>query len=241
MPFVVAGLVIVALIVLVRQVVTANPRTLARLIRGIGLGLIGLFGLVLALRGLAVLDLPLGGLMVYLIHHWSARGFPGVARVKAWVAGRPHTPGSSSIETALLRMTLDPTTGTLTGEVLSGQFAGAALDALNLVQLRALLRECAATDPQSERLIETYLDRTHPDWRQPPPPQAAPGEAMTRTEALQVLGLTGEPTPADIRQAHRRLMTRLHPDQGGSDYLASKINTARDVLLAAAVHESTGS
>ncbi len=54
---------------------------------------------------------------------------------------------------------------------------------------------------------------------------------MSREEALQVLGLERSANPTQIRDAHRRLMTRLHPDQGGTDYLASKINAARDVLL----------
>jgi curved DNA-binding protein CbpA len=55
---------------------------------------------------------------------------------------------------------------------------------------------------------------------------------MTRGEALQVLGLAAEAGPNEIREAHHRLLLKLHPDLGGSDYLASQINRARDVLLA---------
>jgi hypothetical protein len=229
MPFLLAGLGLLALIFIFRQVLSAEPRFLASLLRGLGLGILGVVALVLALRGLAVLDLPLGGLIVYLVHHWSARGFPGVARVKAWVAGGRRPPGGSSIETATLRMDLDPVSGTLSGEVLAGALAGARLEQLTLPQLRTLLAECAATDPASARLVETYLDRNHPTWRE----AAAPSSEgrLTRSEALQVLGLAADATPAQIKEAHRRLMTRLHPDQGGTDYLASKINAARDALL----------
>ena len=54
---------------------------------------------------------------------------------------------------------------------------------------------------------------------------------MSREEACQVLGLQPGAGIDEIRAAHRRLIARLHPDQGGGDYLARKINEARDVLL----------
>ena len=68
-----------------------------------------------------------------------------------------------------------------------------------------------------------------------PRPSAAPpprgGGAMSRAEAYQVLGLKPGATELDIRDAHRRLMMAAHPDHGGSDWLATRINQARDVLL----------
>lgn len=54
---------------------------------------------------------------------------------------------------------------------------------------------------------------------------------MSRAEAYQVLGLAPGASEADIRAAHRRLMRSAHPDSGGSDWLATRINQARDVLL----------
>ncbi|MEM9285386.1 MAG: hypothetical protein AAGA39_05835 [Pseudomonadota bacterium] len=62
-----------------------------------------------------------------------------------------------------------------------------------------------------------------------PPPLKAGG--MGREEALAVLGLEGEPDEAAIQSAHKRMIVRAHPDQGGSDYLAAKVNEARQVLL----------
>ena len=62
-------------------------------------------------------------------------------------------------------------------------------------------------------------------------PRAAAGSAMTREEAYAVLGLQPGASEAEIRAAYRRLMRLAHPDGGGSDWLAARINRARDVLL----------
>jgi|SRR5579871_2353382 len=64
---------------------------------------------------------------------------------------------------------------------------------------------------------------------QPPPPRR--GSGMTPEEAYQVLGLQPGATEAEIRAAHHRLMRSAHPDSGGSDWLATRVNQARDVLL----------
>ena len=62
-------------------------------------------------------------------------------------------------------------------------------------------------------------------------PGARPNAAMTREEAYAVLGLQPGASEQEIRAAHRRLMRGAHPDGGGSDWLASRVNQARDVLL----------
>ena len=62
----------------------------------------------------------------------------------------------------------------------------------------------------------------------PAPRSAGP---MTRQEAYEVLGLRANASKTDIREAHRRLMRGAHPDHGGSDWLAARINQARDILL----------
>jgi DnaJ-like protein len=238
MPVLLAALLIAAVGLAGWLVFTLDPKRLARGLRYVVIGVLGLLGLLLAARGLAALDLPIGGLIVYLLHHWSSRGFPGVDRVKDWLAGAPHQAGASTVETGWLRMTLDQASGALDGEVLAGRFSGARLDQLGLEQLRALLAECDASDAPSARLLETYLDRTHPGWREQAresgrrqrTSRGSSGAPMDRDEALQVLGLEPGATPEQISEAHRRLMTKLHPDHGGTDYLASKINTARDTL-----------
>jgi hypothetical protein len=201
-------------------------------------GALVLLGIILAFSGRAFLDVPIGALTIWLARGWLARGFPGLSRLKAWLDGKPNQAGASVIETPWLRMTLEQATGTLDGLVLLGRFQGAGLSQLSLNQLRALLDECGATDAQSARLVETYIDRTHSDWRErtradgeDAAREPVKGAAMTEAEACQVLGLESGASRDAIREAHRSLMMKLHPDHGGSTYLARQINAARDALL----------
>jgi hypothetical protein len=209
---------------------TVSPASIRRVMTwGLG-GVAVVLGLYLLLTGRAALDLPLALLLYYLRSGGSLR-WPSWLRNPGGGTASQAGSGTSAIETAWLRMTLDRSSGALDGDVLAGRFAGAPLGRLDLGQLLELHAECAAADDQSARLIETYLDRQHPDWRdRRQAPSSAPGR-MSREEALQILGLAGEVTDDQIREAHRRLMLKLHPDLGGSDYLAGKINLARDVLL----------
>ena len=146
----------------------------------------------------------------------------------------PQTGGANSVETAFLAMTLHHDSGRMTGSVKAGQFAGRDLAALDLPELLALLDECRAADPDSVALLEAWLDRAHPDWRAEPaaePAAESRSGAMTRAEALEILGIAEGADEDAIRAAHRRLMRSAHPDQGGSAWLAARINAARDLLL----------
>jgi hypothetical protein len=150
--------------------------------------------------------------------------------------GSPAGGSSSEVVTSYLRMSLDHDTGEMTGTVIAGSFAGMRLGELNHIDLLTLLRECRAADAEGARLLEAYLDRLHPDWRemmgggQSTPPRGG-ADDMTIAEAYEILGLEPGADEAAIRAAHHRLMMQLHPDHGGTDYLATKINRARDVLL----------
>ena len=152
-------------------------------------------------------------------------------RMKAGASPNP-TPGQTSeIETAFLRMRLDHDTGEMDGAVLQGRYEGRTLRELGLPELLELLDECRG-DRQSMAVLEAYLDRVHEDWRghRRPPPGRSP-DGMNEDEARAVLGVGPDATREEIVQAHRRLMQRLHPDRGGSDYLAAKLNAAKDLLL----------
>jgi hypothetical protein len=147
--------------------------------------------------------------------------------------GGPTPGGSSDVETAWLRMSLDHESGTMDGVILQGAFRGRRLGELTADELRDLLVASRA-DGDTATLLETYLDRRHPDWRQNSTADASPrvpSAAMTQDEAWRVLGLEPGAGEEAIRDAHRRLMKKLHPDQGGSTYLAAKINQAKDLLL----------
>ncbi|MCW5749401.1 MAG: DnaJ domain-containing protein, partial [Alphaproteobacteria bacterium] len=154
--------------------------------------------------------------------------------------------GVSSVRTAWLDMTLDHTSGAMSGRVVQGARAGQALDDLTEATLLELLAECAV-DTDSVRVLEAYLDRRFgPDWRQRAsttgtadagasgtrqPPPRGPRTDMSVDEAYAILGLKPGATADEIRSAHRKLMLLNHPDRGGSDWLAAKINRARQVLL----------
>jgi hypothetical protein len=156
-------------------------------------------------------------------------------------ATRGPSPGrQSEVNTRFLRMTLDHDSGEMTGVVCRGSFEGAHLDELGLSDLLSLWQECRSEDPQSAAVLEAYLDRQHAEtWRDAAEERfggadarrPADGGAMSQEEALEILGLEKDPREADIIEAHRRLMQKVHPDHGGSNYLASKINEAKDLLL----------
>ena len=203
---------------------------------------------VQALKGMAVAGGLLGLAVIVLTGRWGLIPFllfvvlPWLRQFRAfWRAGRtmqgPKPGGASQVETRFLRLTLDHDSGALDGEVVAGAFSGRRLGALSLEELRALLAEIGS-DSDSARLLEAYLDRQHPDWRgaeQEAGPSAAstPSGAMSREEAYRILGLAPGAGAEAVREAHRRLMAKMHPDRGGTDYLAAKINQAKDVLLGA--------
>ncbi|MEE9253632.1 MAG: molecular chaperone DnaJ [Pseudomonadales bacterium] len=164
--------------------------------------------------------LPLMGRMAQRARGWSSGASPGGA-----------TPHRSDVQTRYLDMSLNHGTGEMEGRVTAGRFEGDELSSLSLDQLRLLWHEFQSHDAESARLLETYLDREHgDDWRGETPSTGS--TSMSREEALSVLGLEDpKPTPEAIVQAHRRLMQKLHPDRGGSHYLAAKLNEAKDLLM----------
>jgi DnaJ domain len=219
-------------LLLVYLFVNADPARLARGLKVTGIIIAVIAVATLAISGrFAVLLAPLAMLMPLLI------------RVRSILDRyRPPSGGqSSTVTTPFLRMTLDHDTGRMEGTILRGRFAGMRLEELGPADLLALLRECRAEDEEGARLLEAYLDRVRPDWRDELAGERASGSTrgaarpasgdMSVDEAYAILGLSPGADDDAIKEAHRRLMIKLHPDHGGSDYLATKINRARDVLL----------
>jgi hypothetical protein len=228
--------ILCGLLLLLYLFVNADPLRLARGLKIAGIVVAVLAAVALAVfAGFFVLFLPLP-----LLWGVFARGrrFGGFHNAFRSVFGGPTAGGgqTSTVATPFLRMTLDHDTGAMSGTILAGRFAGMRLDELGRAELLALLRECRAQDEEGACLLEAYLDRLHPDWRdelrdeQPGAARPAAGDIGVE-EAYAILGLSPGASVAEIKEAHRRLMSRLHPDHGGSDYLATQINRARDVLL----------
>jgi hypothetical protein len=237
MPAFLAGLAALLLLILgARLLASANPQKLAvgmRMAGGILLLLVAAFLLArgafplaipLAFFGLALLGLP--------VRSWFSSG--------GLFSSRKSPGQKSEVRTDALEMVLDHDSGEMEGRCVKGQFAGRTLSSLNEADLLVLLEELRGTDAQGASLIEAYLDRRAQGWREGRAEEAAKEQAraprggrirMSREEAYEVLGLNKGAGEDDIRAAHRKLMMKLHPDQGGSTYLAARINEAKDVLL----------
>lgn len=197
------------------------------LLSGVGLGLVSLA----AIGRLPWVFLLIGGLLPALMVVLSAR-----QRHRERHRRDDESSGRQSVvETRYLRMTLDHDSGEMAGRVLAGRFAGSALDALSQRQLVEMLNDFAAEDDDSAALLRAYLDRTFgTDWEQAKHAhRAADGLSgeMSRSDAFAILGLEEGASREQIIAAHGRLIQRLHPDRGGSTFLATKINQARDLLL----------
>ena len=160
-----------------------------------------------------------------------------------WRRSRAMRPPSSAagrkstVRSVYLEMELDHDTGEMDGTVLRGQRQGAKLSSLSEEDLISLSHEIG-DDDNSLALLESFLDRYHPDWREHRQYSSANSSSgasgfnsMTREEAYQILGLEPGASREEVHQAWRRLVKAVHPDSGGSAFLTAKINAAKDILL----------
>lgn len=231
-------LLMVGVAFLLRWFVNADPALLVGGTKYAAIGLV-ILGIVLLILVGSIGWVPtlIAPILPFLLR-WQ------LARLRGRVAAGPsYSPGQTSrVDTAWLAMELDHASGTIDGTVRAGRFANRRLGELSLDELLHLLAECRVSDPESIAVLEAYLDRAHPgDWRErmaagesaAGAARQRPASGMTREEAFEVLGLASDASEAEIRDAHRRLMLKIHPDQGGSNYLAAQINRAKDLLLGA--------
>jgi hypothetical protein len=230
MPALLGLVVLVLLLWAVNAFSKADPKQAARMLRYLGGCAALLFAAFLLFRGEFALAVPVGSVGLGLLGWLSL--WP------ATFGGRTQksTGQVSRVRTTFVEMELDHDSGTMRGHILAGAHQGAALDALDPATLIGLL---AAMDADSRDLLAAYLDRREPSWREHAQSdagagngaRAARGSKMTEEEAYQILGVEPGAAAADITRAHRSLMKKLHPDQGGSTYLAARVNEAKDVLL----------
>lgn len=228
MPTLLLGIVVLVLVLWALHAFTkADPKKLIPIVRTSG-GIGALAGAAfLAVRGQVGLALPLGFAGLSLLG-W----IPGAASLHRRM--NRSTGQVSRVRSTFIEMELDHDTGTMRGRVLAGRLEGVTLDALDIPALLSLLTEI---DEESRALLMAYLDRREPAWRENAQGDAAadarpPSSGkMTEQEAYQVLGLQPGASAKDIGRAHRALMKKLHPDQGGSTFLAARVNEAKDILL----------
>jgi hypothetical protein len=221
MPEIILGVVVLALLLWLSNAFAAvDPRRLAPALRLVG-GLGALSGaLFLASRGVFVIALPLG-----------VAGFGVLGWLGNWF--RPRDRAESRVRSAFVEMELDHRSGAMRGRVLAGTHEGKSLD---LIAVPTIVSFLPQIDEESRALLMAYLDRRQPHWREHAERDAAAGEGagrrakMTEEEAYQILGLQPGASAADVARAHRALMKKLHPDQGGSTYLAARVNEAKDIL-----------
>ncbi len=204
----------------------ANPARLAAGLNVAGPVFVGLAGLGLMLAG----RVGLAGVLMSMAAAWFVSG-------RRRRQARPSRGRVSTVRTAALEMELDHDSGALEGAVLAGRHEGRTLSGMDRDELLEL-RDALGGDAESLQLLETYLDGRFAGWREGLDgdahgrERASPSTGpMTKEEAYEILGLEAGAGAADIREAHRRLMQRVHPDLGGSSFLAARINEARDVLL----------
>jgi hypothetical protein len=204
-----------------------DPRMAAQVLRKSG-GIAALAGAAfLTARGQVALAVPLGFAGLSLLG-WV----PGMASLGKRM--NKSTGQTSQVRSEFVEMELDHDTGAMRGRILKGRMAGVTLGALDMAALMSLLLEI---DVESRALLMAYLDRREPSWREHADAGTAAGSRdvdsgkMTEEEAYQILGVQPGASAADIGRAHRALMKKLHPDQGGSTYLAARVNQAKDILL----------
>jgi hypothetical protein len=226
--------VLVFLIIAGRYLASVDPRRLAAVVRKAG----GVAALTVAgfliVRGALPIAIPLAVFGLALIR----RGGLGLGGP---FGSASKTPGQKShIRTERIEMELDHDSGHMEGQCLSGRFAGRQLSTLSDREAMELLAELHQDGAPEAAVMEAYLDWRLPGWRDQGSEQAeragagrrrARGNRMSAEEAYAVLGVGPGASDEDIRQAHRRLMMKMHPDQGGSTYLAARINEAKEVLL----------
>lgn len=138
----------------------------------------------------------------------------------------------SQFRSQFLVVTINFSSGSIDGEIISGDFSGKKLAELSEAELKQLLEQYKTSDKESYILLQAYLIRSGSSsgqsYQQYNPSNIS---ELSTNEAYEILGLPNTATKDEIVKAHKRLMQRMHPDRGGSDYLAAKINAAKDLLI----------
>jgi hypothetical protein len=205
---------------------SAPPAQVANTLRLVGPAILVLVGAIFSFAG----RISIGAPLIMMAVAWYGR--------QRRLGSSRRTGGQkSTVRSAWLEMELDHDSGDMDGVVLVGRFEGRRLFDMSDQEVRELAADLS-DDRESAQLLEAYLDRRMPGWRDDAETHPGAGHggaysagAMTQEEAYKVLGLEPGASAVEIRKAHRGLMQRVHPDLGGNAFLAQRVNEARDVLL----------
>lgn len=234
MQFFFLGIVVIILVLMgLKTFATMDHKKLARLVKRFGAVATIALGGFMTMRGMAIIGFPVMAAGLGML-----RG--GFSLSGMWANRTRKAQGQQSrVRSSSLEMELDHDSGGMDGKILKGHFTGSRLSEMSREDLQAFHGEVETSgDGQGLALLEAYLERMHPEWFQSAQQDSSgrtsahtSDNAMTRDQALEILGLQPSASEADIKSAHRTLMLKIHPDHGGSTYLASKINEAKDFLL----------
>ncbi len=169
----------------------------------------------------------------------AMRAAPLLIKYAPWIAKNMglEIPGmaSSTLRANSLLLTMNSQTGQIDGTVLQGPFNGRRLSELNNDDLLNFYQTCEKSDPDALQLLQTYISRERKQWTgshyQQSSSAAQENEDLSIREACDILGVKNDASKKMILEAYRVLMRQLHPDKGGSNYLAAKVNAAKQLLL----------
>ncbi|MBL4907413.1 MAG: DnaJ domain-containing protein [Sneathiella sp.] len=227
--FIIGIALLAALIIGGKAIATADPKKLLRAFRISFAIILGGLAAFFAYTGRFQFAPPLALAAVFFLRSRPLFG-----------GSRPSPGQQSDVKTDWLHATLDHDSGDMDAEILKGEFLGKNLTDLSYPELNALY-SILKEDEQSAAILSTFLERNFPnDQADPENDQQksreyrSPSEqqnGMSRTEAYEILELNPGSNAREIKEAHKKLMKKFHPDHDGSAYMAAKINQAKDILL----------
>lgn len=203
----------------------------------ISLALWGIAGITLFLfvigKGNVVIALGAALLAVMKgLFPWLQRAFPLLVWWRKAKAQQRH------LQSHVIDLKINPLTGELSGKVLSGEFKGESLSDLEQLQLQTLLDDLLLEDPKGVQLLAAYLEfRFGAQWQgmfqlnHYTANASSSSHSMTEQEACEILGVTTQASAKEVNKAYKSLMQKVHPDRGGSEYLARLAGEAKETLL----------
>ncbi len=197
---------------------------------------LGIFFILMVVMGRApAIFAAFGALIAGAIRYFPLimRHWPTITQAYRRVNPSATANANSRVRTPTLVVTLNHANGHMDGEIIAGSFNGRNLNELSIDELKIFYRFCQSNDAQATQILETYIQRERiAEWQDAPNTQnQAKASSTSEEEAYEILGLKPGVTKKDVVTAHRRLMSKMHPDKGGSNYLAAKINAAKKILL----------